>query len=120
MLSIFISGRSPLYSHISATLQGLATIRASEEQQQFAEMYNKYQDRNTSGNYYYLAANRWLGYRLDMICASLMTIVSFAPFIAHEIGIGKSDCLVHLLSARPKLNGPSLHQLTNELSFSYT
>ena len=93
--SIFISGRSPLYSHISATLQGLATIRASEEQQQFAEMYNKYQDRNTSGNYYYLAANRWLGYRLDMICATLITIVAFAPFIANEVGLGKFAIFVY-------------------------
>ncbi|CAB3981721.1 multidrug resistance-associated 4-like isoform X1, partial [Paramuricea clavata] len=80
--------RSPLYSHISATLQGLATIRASEEQNQFHEKYNKYQDRNTSASYYYLAANRWLGYRLDIICAILMTFVAFAPFIAHEAGLG--------------------------------
>ncbi|XP_028401677.1 multidrug resistance-associated protein 4-like isoform X2 [Dendronephthya gigantea] len=90
------SSRSPLYSHISATLQGLATIRASEEQQQFAEMYNKYQDRNTSGSYYYLAANRWLGYRLDLICASLITIVAFAPFIANEAGLGVNPVLVGL------------------------
>ncbi|XP_028401691.1 multidrug resistance-associated protein 4-like [Dendronephthya gigantea] len=88
--------RSPLYSHISATLQGLATIRASEEQQQFAEMYNKYQDRNTSGSYYYLAANRWLGYRLDLICASFMTFVAFIPFIAYEVGIGVNPVLVGL------------------------
>ena len=69
--------------------QGLATIRASEEQRQFIAMYNAYQDRNTSASYYYLAANRWLGYRLDIICASLMTIVTFAPFIAYEAGLGK-------------------------------
>ncbi|CAB4005802.1 multidrug resistance-associated 4-like, partial [Paramuricea clavata] len=83
--------RSPLYSHISATLQGLATIRASEEQNQFHEMYNKYQDCNTSASYYYLAANRWLGYRLDIICAILMTFVAFAPFIAYETGLVRKE-----------------------------
>ncbi len=93
-MSVFISGRSPLYSHISATLQGLATIRASEEQNQFTEMYNTCQDRNTSASFYYLAANRWLGYRLDIICAVLMTVVAFAPFIAHEAGLGKFSFLL--------------------------
>jgi hypothetical protein len=52
-------------------------------------MYNKYQDCNTSASFYYLAANRWLGYRLDIICAMLMTFVAFVPFIAHEAGLGK-------------------------------
>ena len=52
-------------------------------------MYNTYQDRNSSASFYYLAANRWLGYRLDIICAVLMTVVAFAPFIAHEAGLGK-------------------------------
>lgn len=84
-----ISGRSPLYSHISATLQGLATIRASEVQDQFTAMYNEYQDRNTAASYYYLAANRWLGYRLDLTCAALMIVVAFAPFIALEAGLSK-------------------------------
>ena len=51
-------------------------------------MYNNYQDHNTSASFYYLAANRWLGYRLDMTCAVLMTSVAFAPFIAHEAGFG--------------------------------
>jgi ATP-binding cassette subfamily C (CFTR/MRP) protein 4 len=67
----------------------LATIRASEEQSQFTEMYNEYQDRNSSASFYYLAANRWLGYRLDLICAILMTVVAFSPFIVHEAGLSK-------------------------------
>lgn len=84
-----ISGRSPLYSHITATLQGLATIRASEEQKQFLNTYNGYQDHNSSAWFYYLTANRWLGFRLDILCATLMSAVAFAPFVAFEAGLSK-------------------------------
>ena len=106
----YISGRSPLYSHISATIQGLAIIRASEEQTQFKKIYNDYQDHNTSASFYYLAANRWLGYRLDMICAAFMTSVAFAPFIVHEAGSSKLICCLfvclYVLASTTSFPGP--------------
>lgn len=82
-------GRSPLYSHISATLQGLTTIRASREQQQFLNNYNKFQDHNSSAWFMYLTAGRWLGFRLDALCALMMSVVSFAPLLAAEAGLSE-------------------------------
>ncbi|XP_046852739.1 ATP-binding cassette subfamily C member 4-like isoform X2 [Xenia sp. Carnegie-2017] len=88
--------RSPFYSHFTASLQGLPIIRASCEQNQYIELFDSYQDRNTAANYYYLSAIRWLGYRLDILCSSLIAVVAFAPFIAYEAGIGIDPVLVGL------------------------
>ncbi len=52
--------RSPLYSHISMTLQGLPTIRAYGEENDLLEMFYDYQNKHTQAWYLYLATVRYV------------------------------------------------------------
>ena len=70
--------RSPLYSHISATLQGLTTIRACEREHASIAYFHAYQDEQTKGWHHYLIANRWFGMRIDLISSLFISIVSFS------------------------------------------
>ena len=76
-LSLF-PARSPLYSHISATLQGLTTIRACEREHASIAYFHAYQDEQTKGWLHYLNANRWFGMRIDLVSSLFVTAVSFS------------------------------------------
>ncbi|XP_065919840.1 ATP-binding cassette sub-family C member 4-like [Dysidea avara] len=67
--------RSPLYSHISSTIQGLSTIRAYKEEKKFSNNLHYYLNEHTKGWYLYLASNRWFGMRIDLISATFLAIV---------------------------------------------
>ncbi|XP_046853156.1 ATP-binding cassette sub-family C member 4-like isoform X2 [Xenia sp. Carnegie-2017] len=88
--------RSPMYSHVSATLQGLCTIRAFNTQQDFLQKYYQYQDHHSSSWFLILTGVRWLGFRLDMLCFVFFAIVVFAPLVAQEFGLSVSASLVGL------------------------
>lgn len=69
--------RSPLYSHISASLQGLTTIRAFGKESSFLDQFHHYQNEHSKGWYLYVATSRWFGMRIDFFAATYLTIVSF-------------------------------------------
>ncbi|XP_065916533.1 ATP-binding cassette sub-family C member 4-like isoform X2 [Dysidea avara] len=70
--------RSPLYSHISATIQGLSTIRAFKEQMSFLNRFHFYQNEHTKGWYMKISTSRWFGIRLDLVGSVFLTIVIFS------------------------------------------
>ncbi|XP_065914062.1 ATP-binding cassette sub-family C member 4-like isoform X2 [Dysidea avara] len=70
--------RSPLYSHISATVQGLTTIRSYKEQRKFVNKLHFYQNEHSKGWYAKLATSRWFGLRIDLIGAFFVTAVMFS------------------------------------------
>ena len=75
--SIFLLARSPVYSHISATIQGLPTIRAYKEQVRFLNVHHFYQNEHTKAWFIKVAATRWFGMRLDMFGAVFITFLAF-------------------------------------------
>lgn len=46
----FCEARSPVFSHLSSSLQGLSTIRAFKVQQRFQQMFDEYQDLHSGQN----------------------------------------------------------------------
>ena len=56
-LLLFLA-RSPVYSHISMTLQGLPTIRAYNRQTDLLDEFFAYQNRHTQAWYLYLVTAR--------------------------------------------------------------
>jgi len=70
--------RSPLYSHISSTIQGLSTIRAYEEAKEFSDTLHYYLNEHTKAWYMYIATNRWFGLRIDLISAAFLVFVVFS------------------------------------------
>ena len=75
MLFNSYTARSPIYSHISSTIQGLSTIRAYREQIGFLNNLHFYQNEHTKGWYTKVATNRWFGIRLDMFGAVFITFL---------------------------------------------
>ncbi|CAL8268154.1 unnamed protein product [Lota lota] len=69
--------RSPVFSHLSSSLQGLATIRAFRAQQRFQEMFDACQDLHTEAWFLFLTTSRWFAVRLDGICSCFVAITAF-------------------------------------------
>jgi ATP-binding cassette subfamily C (CFTR/MRP) protein 4 len=69
--------RSPLYSHISMTLQGLCTIRAYKMEDIAMTQFHHYQNIHTQAWYLYIASSRWFGYRIDLISSTFISCVCF-------------------------------------------
>ncbi|CAL4064557.1 unnamed protein product, partial [Meganyctiphanes norvegica] len=59
--------RSPLYSHVSTTVNGLATINAYGKQEMFTKKFMVLFDENSANFYMFNCALRWLAVRLDLL-----------------------------------------------------
>ena len=73
------TGHSPVYSQVSATLQGLLTIRSFNMEKQLLERFHQAQDQHSAAWLLFLSAMRWLGLRVDM---SLLTLHSLVLLVA--------------------------------------
>uniref|UniRef100_A0A3B4ZGW4 Multidrug resistance-associated protein 4-like n=1 Tax=Stegastes partitus TaxID=144197 RepID=A0A3B4ZGW4_9TELE len=76
--------RSPVFSHLSSSLQGLSTIRAFKAQQQFQQMFDAYQDLHSEAWFLFLTTSRWFAVRLDGICSVFVTITAFGCLYLRE------------------------------------
>ncbi|XP_038064939.1 multidrug resistance-associated protein 4-like [Patiria miniata] len=77
--------RSPVFSHLSATLTGLSTVRAFKAQQRFTEDFDGYLDGHTRAWFLFLSAARWFGVQLDFLCVLFVTGVSLACVFAADL-----------------------------------
>ena len=55
----FTTARSPIYSHLSATLQGLPVIRSFSMQSVALDQFHKYQNQHSQAWYLYLITARY-------------------------------------------------------------
>ncbi|KAI8514342.1 Multidrug resistance-associated protein 4 [Branchiostoma belcheri] len=76
--------RSPAFSHLSATLQGLWTIRAFGAQESFQQEFHSHQDLHSEAWFLFIACSRWLALRLDFLAAMFVTAVAFCSVLASE------------------------------------
>ena len=80
----FIVARSPVFSHLSASLQGLCTIRAFNAETIFTREFDSHQDLHTEGWFLFLACSRWFSMRIDFLCACFTTAVAFSCVLAED------------------------------------
>lgn len=78
--------RSPIYNHLSETLNGLATIRAYGKQDTFLRIHHDFSNDNKRCFFAFNVCNRWLSLRLDVICAGVVLMVSFIAVIMVNMG----------------------------------
>mmetsp|Transcript_129522 Transcript_129522/g.415221 ORF Transcript_129522/g.415221 Transcript_129522/m.415221 type:complete len:1382 (-) Transcript_129522:118-4263(-) len=98
--------RSPIFSHFSETLDGVACIRAFAQQEQFiAEIRNRVQ-RNMRAYYLKVASNRWLAVRLETIGSVIVTVAGlFAVLARNNISAGMAGVSIsYALSVTQALN----------------
>ncbi|XP_068923442.1 ATP-binding cassette sub-family C member 4 isoform X2 [Petaurus breviceps papuanus] len=88
--------RSPVFSHLSSSLQGLWTIRAYRAEQRFQELFDAHQDLHSEAWFLFLTTSRWFALRLDAICAVFFILTSFGSLIlaqtlnAGQVGLALS------------------------------
>ncbi|XP_042835275.1 ATP-binding cassette sub-family C member 4 isoform X5 [Panthera tigris] len=91
--------RSPVFSHLSSSLQGLWTIRAYEAEERFQELFDAHQDLHSEAWFLFLTTSRWFAVRLDAICAIFVIVVAFGSLIlaktldAGQVGLALSYAL---------------------------
>ncbi|XP_060518770.1 ATP-binding cassette subfamily C member 4-like isoform X2 [Cylas formicarius] len=80
--------RSPVYSHLTATLQGVTTIRAFGAEEILTKEFDNYQNENSSAYFTFTALGRSFGMTLDMHCVVFVALVtlSFLFFDAKTLG----------------------------------
>ncbi|CAG9840924.1 unnamed protein product [Diabrotica balteata] len=67
--------RSPIFTHLSASLQGLTTIRAFRAEEILTKEFDHFQDAYTAAYYMFLTANRGFGFWLDLHCVMFIGMV---------------------------------------------
>uniref|UniRef100_A0A4X2MBL1 Multidrug resistance-associated protein 4 n=1 Tax=Vombatus ursinus TaxID=29139 RepID=A0A4X2MBL1_VOMUR len=88
--------RSPVFSHLSSSLQGLWTIRAYRAEQRFQELFDAHQDLHSEAWFLFLTTSRWFAVRLDAICAIFVVVTAFGSLVlaqtlsAGQVGLALS------------------------------
>ncbi|KAL1501387.1 hypothetical protein ABEB36_006715 [Hypothenemus hampei] len=70
--------RSPVFTHLNATLNGLTTIRAFGAEDILRDEFDKYQDGHTSTSFMFTAASSAFGLYMDLLCFVFITLVTFS------------------------------------------
>ncbi|KAF7996675.1 hypothetical protein HCN44_002321 [Aphidius gifuensis] len=88
--------KSPMFNHLSATYQGLATIRSSNSQKILIKEFNNHQDLHSSAWYMYIVTSAAFGFWLDIFCSIYVCIVimSILTYVERDGVSGSSVGLV--------------------------
>jgi len=69
--------RSPIFSMMSESLAGVATIRANDACAYFTTKFEGVHDAHTRAFFSFIASSRWVGFRMDSLVFMLLSLVSF-------------------------------------------
>ncbi|XP_011301174.1 probable multidrug resistance-associated protein lethal(2)03659 [Fopius arisanus] len=70
--------RSPVFTHLNATLHGLSTIRAYNAQEILKMEFDRFQDSHSSAWYMFIVTSTAFGFSLDVFCFIFTMIVTFS------------------------------------------
>ncbi|CAK6978676.1 ATP-binding cassette sub-family C member 4-like [Scomber scombrus] len=76
--------RSPVFSHLSSSLQGLWTIRAFRAEERLKKAFDAYQDTHSEAWFLFLMTSRWFALRLDSICSIFLTTATFGCLLLRD------------------------------------
>ncbi|EZA62697.1 Multidrug resistance-associated protein [Ooceraea biroi] len=98
------SAKSPVYSHINSTLNGLPTIRSSGDsiEKMMRNQFDVLQDYNSGAWYLVLVCQELLGFMLDLIvcvfiaclCFSFVFLAEYGNVLSADVGLGISQALI--------------------------
>lgn len=79
------NARSPVYSHLSRTLQGVTTIRAFGQEQAFVMIFDRLQDNHTASWYLFVSCQTWLAVIVDVVSCFLIGSISLCFFYLDHV-----------------------------------
>ncbi|PFX21725.1 Multidrug resistance-associated protein 4 [Stylophora pistillata] len=89
--------RSPVFSHISETLEGLDTIRTRGRQKDFIEKFYSHQDTHIQSFIMMMASGRWFGVRLDAIISLLVGLVILVAVLISQDAASAGLALAYVI-----------------------
>ncbi|XP_074657445.1 ATP-binding cassette subfamily C member 4-like [Tubulanus polymorphus] len=75
------AARGPVFSHVSASLNGLYTVRAFGAQDAFVKEFEFHQDVHTEAWHSLVSTNGWFGVRLDWVSSGFVMSVAFCSVL---------------------------------------
>jgi len=78
--------RSPIFSMMSESLGGVATIRANNAADYFRTKFRAAHDAHGRAFFCFISASRWLGFRMDALMFVFLAIASFSAVVVHSQG----------------------------------
>ncbi|ENN75124.1 hypothetical protein YQE_08304, partial [Dendroctonus ponderosae] len=88
--------KSPVFSHITSTLNGLTTIRASQAEIPLIKEFDEHQNVHTSAWFFTIMCMVSFGLWLDIVCLIFIFVVTFGFVVATEFGYVENGSLVGL------------------------
>ncbi|KAG9435895.1 multidrug resistance-associated protein lethal [Apis mellifera carnica] len=82
--------RSPVFAHLSATLEGLPTVRAFNAQEILTKEFDEHQDLHSSAWYIFISSSRAFAFWLDFFCVIYITLVTLS-FLLLDTAAGKGN-----------------------------
>ncbi|XP_052784055.1 ATP-binding cassette sub-family C member 5-like isoform X2 [Mya arenaria] len=76
--------KSPVISHVTASVQGISTIHAFGKTDQFLNKFNTLVDKNSVYFYLFFCSNRWLAFRLDLISTCVVALTGLCIVLTYE------------------------------------
>lgn len=80
--------RSPVFSHLAASLAGLPTIRAFGAQNELIREFDAHQDIHTASFYMFITCSSAFGFALDLLCLIFVFIVVFSFLVVEQAAFG--------------------------------
>lgn len=86
--------RSPIFSHLAESLDGLVTMRAFNRLNAFVGVFYKHVNLNMTAYFMYNATARWLAVRLDCLAIILFAAVVFGGVALKAMNAGVEPALL--------------------------
>jgi hypothetical protein len=74
---LLFAARAPVFSHVSASLYGLPTIRSANAQGMIINEFDSLQDQHSGSWFLFIASSETFGFYLDIISMVFLTIVTY-------------------------------------------
>jgi ATP-binding cassette subfamily C (CFTR/MRP) protein 4 len=81
---IYLLARSPIYSHLSASIQGVPMIRSYRAQQTCIRDFSRCLDEHSRVYSVMLGMNRWSAMRIECVVAAFVGLLAFSMLILHR------------------------------------
>ncbi|XP_066591156.1 probable multidrug resistance-associated protein lethal(2)03659 isoform X2 [Prorops nasuta] len=79
--------RSPVFNHLTATLQGLTTIRVFQAAKILTMEFDRHMDLHSSAWFLFFSASRAFGMYLELICALFNTVVLSSFLLIDDLSV---------------------------------
>lgn len=76
--------RSPIYTDFTSTLDGITSLRAYKLEKRATKSFQDQINKNARAWFNFLIASRWLGFRLDFQCATILIAISIVAVILQD------------------------------------